>query len=173
MLLYYFSAPFALTFFSTFVIYAYFTFKYSDDKRNQDIKTQRSAEKRLNIILSEVVRNHENIKYYSAEKHEVNKYHEILKFLEEKALVTNKSLGTLNSIQRLIFGGGLTINLMLGVDYVKRGFIQVGDVVLIQTLMLQLFNPLNMLGMMYRAVTESYVDLKYFIRLMNEKPWIV
>ena len=59
---------------------------------------------------------------------------------------------------------------MLAAYYAKKGLVAVGDVVLIQTLMLQLFNPLNMLGMMYRVVTESFVDLKYFIKLMNEKP---
>lgn len=76
-----------------------------------------------------------------------------MKFLEERALITNKSLGILNSGQRIIFGTGLTINLMLAAHYAKRGLVAVGDVVLIQTLMLQLFNPLNMLGMMYRVVT--------------------
>lgn len=43
MLLYYFSTPFALTFLSTFAVYAYFTFKYNDDKRNSDIKTQKDT----------------------------------------------------------------------------------------------------------------------------------
>jgi ATP-binding cassette subfamily B protein len=103
----------------------------------------------------------------------VNKYHEILRLLEKRALITNSSLGILNSVQRVIFGGGLTANMMLAAHYVKKEIMQVGDVVLIQTLMLQLFNPLNMLGMMYRSVTESYIDLKCFIRIMNEKPWIV
>ena len=58
MLLYYFSVPFALTFISTFGLYAYFTFKYNDDKRNSDIKIQRNAEKKLSTVLSEAVRNY-------------------------------------------------------------------------------------------------------------------
>ena len=61
---------------------------------------------------------------------------------------------------------------MLAAYYIKLGLMQIGDVILIQTLMLQLFNPLNMLGMMYRSVTESYIDLRSFVRLMNEKAWI-
>jgi ATP-binding cassette subfamily B protein len=87
--------------------------------------------------------------------------------LETRALITNKSLGILNSGQRTIFGSGLTANMILAAHYVKKGIIQVGDVVLIQTLMLQLFNPLNMLGMMYRSVTESFIDLKCFVGIMN------
>jgi ABC-type transport system involved in Fe-S cluster assembly fused permease/ATPase subunit len=58
MLLYYFSTPFALSFFSTFMLYAYFTFRYSDDKRNEDIKVQKNTEKKLNLVLSEAIRNY-------------------------------------------------------------------------------------------------------------------
>ena len=58
LLFYYFTYPFALTFCSTFMLYAYFTFKYSGDKRNDDIKLQKFNEKKLNVILSEAIRNH-------------------------------------------------------------------------------------------------------------------
>ena len=72
-------------------------------------------------------------------------------------MLTAKSLGVLNTAQRCIFGVGLTFNMILAAHYVQTGFLTVGDLIMIQTLMLQFLNPLFFLGTMYRSFIDTFV----------------
>lgn len=68
-----------------------------------------------------------------------------------------KSLGILNTVQRVIFGVGVTFNLMVGAYFVQKGLMSTGDVIMIQTLMLQFLNPLFFLGSSYRNFMDTFV----------------
>lgn len=68
-----------------------------------------------------------------------------------------KSLGILNTVQRVIFGVGVTFNLMIGAYFVQKGLMSTGDVIMIQTLMLQFLNPLFFLGSSYRNFMDTFV----------------
>ncbi len=69
-------------------------------------------------------------------------------------------MGVLNTVQRFIFGGGLTFNLVLAAYYTQKGLMSTGDIIMIQTLMMQFLNPLFFLGTMYRSFTDTFVDVR-------------
>ena len=71
-----------------------------------------------------------------------------------------RTLGVLNSVQRAIFGAGLTFNLILAAYYTQKGILSTGDIIMIQALMMQFLNPLFFLGTMYRSFTDTFVDVK-------------
>lgn len=75
-------------------------------------------------------------------------------------MVTQKGLGILNTAQRFIFGGGLTFNMILAAYYTQKGMMSTGDIIMIQTLMMQLLSPLFFLGSMYRSFSDSFIDVK-------------
>ena len=82
---------------------------------------------------------------------------------------TQISLGVLNTAQRFIFGIGLTFNMILAAYYVQKGILSTGDLIMIQTLMLQFLNPLFFLGTMYRTFTDTFVEVKELYDTM-ERP---
>lgn len=71
-----------------------------------------------------------------------------------------RTLGILNTVQRFIFGAGLTFNMLLAVKYTQSGILSTGDIIMIQTLMMQFLNPLFFLGTMYRSFTDTFIDVK-------------
>jgi ATP-binding cassette subfamily B (MDR/TAP) protein 7 len=75
-------------------------------------------------------------------------------------------LGILNTAQRFIFGGGLTFNMILAAYYVQKGVLSTGDLIMIQTLMLQFLTPLFFLGTMYRNFTDSFIEVRELYETM-------
>lgn len=82
---------------------------------------------------------------------------------------TKVGLGILNTAQRFIFGTGLTFNMILAAYYVQKGFLTIGDLIMIQTLMLQFLNPLFFLGTMYRTFVDTFIEVKELYNIM-ERP---
>jgi ABC-type transport system involved in Fe-S cluster assembly fused permease/ATPase subunit len=72
-------------------------------------------------------------------------------------MTAQRSLGILNTIQRMIFGAGITFNLIVGAYFVQRGMMSTGDVIMIQTLMLQFLAPLFFLGSTYRNFVDTFI----------------
>jgi ABC-type multidrug transport system fused ATPase/permease subunit len=77
------------------------------------------------------------------------------------------SLGILNTAQRGIFGAGLTFNMMLAAYYTQLGLLTTGDIIMIQSLMLQFLSPLFFLGSMYRSFNENLIDINKINRIVN------
>ncbi len=71
-----------------------------------------------------------------------------------------RSLGILNTVQRTIFGVGITFNLIVGAYFVQKGAMSTGDVIMIQTLMLQFLSPLFFLGSTYRNFVDTFVEVR-------------
>lgn len=95
------------------------------------------------------------------------RYQEALKEYYSKNYVVQHSLGVLNTVQRAIFGAGLTANMMLAAHYVQRGILTTGDIVMIQTLMLQFLGPLFVLGSMYRSFEDNLIDIRKITDIME------
>ena len=76
------------------------------------------------------------------------------------------SLGVLNTLQRVIFGTGLTFNMILAAYYVQIGLMTTGDIMMIQTLMLQFLSPLFFLGTMYRVFEDNLIDIRKIKSIM-------
>ncbi len=72
----------------------------------------------------------------------------------------------LNSVQRFIFGSGLTFNMMLAAYYTQLGLLTTGDIMMIQSLMLQFLTPLFILGSMYRSFNDNLIDINKINAIM-------
>ena len=168
MLLYYSSPLFALSFVACYSMYAVFTVRYSDYRRKY-IKEFRETEKHIDFVTSETFSNFYNVKYFQREEAELQKYRESLSNYYAKNYKVQFSLGVLNTMQRVIFGTGLTFNMILAAYYVQIGLLTTGDIMMIQTLMLQFLSPLFFLGTMYRAFDDNLIDIRK-IRSIMETP---
>lgn len=85
----------------------------------------------------------------------------------DKNYEVQQGLGVLNTIQRLIFGTGLTFNMMLAAYYTQMGLLTTGDIMMIQTLMLQFLGPLFILGSMFRSFEDNLIDIRKITTMMQ------
>lgn len=116
--------------------------------------------------------NYETVKYFNNEEYEVNRYANTL-FRWEQALVKSTvTMSLLNFGQASIIAIGVTLIMMFAADGVVSGEMTIGDLVLVNALMLQLFVPMNMLGIVYRQITYALADMDLLTKLLNEKPEI-
>ncbi len=117
-------------------------------------------------MTSETFSNYFNVKYFQKEEEELKKYQKSIEVYYDKNYGVQESLGTLNTVQRLIFGTGLTFNMMLAAYYTQKGLLTTGDIMMIQTLMLQFLGPLFILGSMFRSFEDNLIDIKKITSMM-------
>jgi ATP-binding cassette subfamily B protein len=113
--------------------------------------------------------NFETVKYFNNENHEFNRLDTSLEKYEYAANKNRMSLSLLNVSQTLIIMTGITIMLVLSVFEIKNNAISVGGFVVINAYMLQLYQPLNFLGTIYREIRQSLIDMENMFNLLNEK----
>lgn len=120
--------------------------------------------------------NYETVKYFNNESYEASRYDDSMKQWEKAAVRSTTSLGLLNSIQGLIIAIGITILMFMAADGVADGDMTVGDLVMVNAFLLQLFIPLNFLGFVYREIRHSLADMERMFDLLktdaevNDKP---
>lgn len=120
--------------------------------------------------------NYETVKYFNNESFEADRYDFFLKKYEVAALKTSTSLALLNFAQNAIFSGGLVVVMCLAAAEIQKGKMNVGDLVLANTLLFQLSVPLNFLGSVYREIKQGLVDMQLMFSLLclksniTEKP---
>jgi len=117
--------------------------------------------------------NYETVKYFNNEQMESDYYHNKLDLWQGAGLKTQISLSALNFGQGAIVTIGVTAIMILSAKEVASGNITIGDLVLINTLMLQLFIPLSILGSVYRQLQYSLADMDLVIKLLDKTPEIV
>lgn len=117
--------------------------------------------------------NYETVKYFNNEAMEVSNYNEQLKLWGGAGQKTQVSLSALNFGQGAIVTVGVTIIMILAAKSVAAGEITIGDLVLINAMMLQLFIPLSILGSVYRSLQYSLADMDLVIKLLEKTPEIV
>jgi ABC-type transport system involved in Fe-S cluster assembly fused permease/ATPase subunit len=114
--------------------------------------------------------NFETVKYFGNEAMESRRFDSAMARYEQAAIKTYYSLGVLNSGQSLIFTIGMTIVMWLAARGVMHGTHTVGDFVMINAIMIQLYMPLNFMGMVYREIKQGLVDLETMFALLQEHP---
>ena len=114
--------------------------------------------------------NYETVKYFANEDYEARRYDEQLGRWQAAAEKSWFALGLLNGAQAIVIASGLTVLMWLAASEVAAGKMTVGDLVLITTLLIQLFVPLNILGMMYRDIKQALTDMQRMFELIGEKP---
>ncbi len=116
--------------------------------------------------------NYETVKYFNNEEHEARRFDASLRAYEEAAVHSRSSLSLLNVGQGALIAAGLTAIMMMAGAGVVDGSMTVGDFVLVNTYMIQLFLPLNFLGFVYREIKRSLADLEAMFRLLDAEPEI-
>lgn len=111
--------------------------------------------------------NFETVKYFGNEQYEAIRYDENLKKYAQAAVKSQKSLALLNFGQQTIIGIGLICILGLASSGVAKGTMTIGDLVLVNVLMIQLYIPLNFLGVLYREMKQSLADIDRMFALLD------
>ncbi len=112
--------------------------------------------------------NYETVKYFGNEEFEARRYDENLRSYETAAVKNEASLGVLNIGQSLIIAAAVTALMLLTAEGVVNKSLTLGDLVLVNGLLIQLYIPLNFLGMVYREIKQSLLDLDRMFRLLSE-----
>ena len=134
--------------------------KYRREMNKQDNQANTKA---IDSLL-----NFETVKYFGNERFEFDRYDQSLKFYENAAVKSQGSLMVLNAGQQLIIGLGTIAILVLAAKGVTEGRYTVGDFVMVNTYMLQLFIPLNFLGFVYREIKQSLLDMGRMFGILEE-----
>ncbi len=125
---------------------------------------------RANTRAIDSLLNYETVKYFNNEQFEARRYDENLAQWEKAAIRNQTSLGLLNFGQGAIIAIGTTALLILAADGVVKGEMTLGDLVLINAYLLQLFMPLNFLGFVYREIKHSLADMEKMFSLLENHP---
>jgi len=112
--------------------------------------------------------NYETVKYFGNEEFEARRYDTSLRKYENAAVRFESSLGLLNIGQSLVIAAAVTALMFLAADGVASGALTLGDLVLVNALLIQLYIPLNFLGMVYREIKQSLLDMDKMFRLLGE-----
>ena len=111
--------------------------------------------------------NYETVKYFGNEQYEAQRYDKSLIEWEEMALKSQRSLGLLNGAQALVIAIGVTLMVLRAANGVVEGTLTLGDLVMVNAFLLQMFQPLSFLGVMYRQIKESITDVERMFALLN------
>ncbi len=116
--------------------------------------------------------NYETVKYFGNEDHELSRYDASLKDWESQAVKSQTSLSALNFGQSVIIAIGVTVIMILAAQGVVDGSMTIGDLVLVNAFLLQLFIPLNFLGMVYSQLKHALADMHLMFDVLNKEPEI-
>jgi ABC-type transport system involved in Fe-S cluster assembly fused permease/ATPase subunit len=163
-----FNAWFAAITFISVVGYIVFTLLITEwrtkFRREMNARDSQANTKAIDSLL-----NFETVKYFNNEDHEARRYDEALAGYENAAVKSQVTLSLLNIGQGAIISVGLVIVMVMAAKGVKDGSLSIGDFVLVNSLLLQLFMPLNFLGFVYREIKSSLVDMEYMFRLLEQE----
>lgn len=114
--------------------------------------------------------NFETVKYFGNEEYEVKRYNDTLVQWEDAAVKSQTSMSVLNFAQSAVIAVAMTIIMILAVHEVNLGNMTIGDLVLVNAFLLQLFLPLNFLGIIYRQLKYSLADMDLLFKLLGRTP---
>ncbi|MCB1519115.1 MAG: ABC transporter ATP-binding protein/permease [Hyphomicrobiaceae bacterium] len=169
VLLIYFDIVYVAIVLSTVVLYMWFTFAASE-WRIQIRREMNDSDNDANTKAIDSLLNFETVKYFGNEELETRRFDAAMARYEHAAIRTYYSLGVLNSGQAAIFTIGMTLSMWLAARGVVAGTHTVGDFVMINAMMIQLYMPLNFMGMVYREIKQGLVDLETMFALLEENP---
>lgn len=150
----------------TVLLYFIFTYvltewraKYFKDMNNKDNSVVQKA--------TDALLNFETVKYFNAEAHEEDRYQTALSTYKTANIKVARSLVALNLAQSLIINLGLVINLYIAYSMIVNGTLQVGDFVMVNQYIIQIYQPLNILGSFWRWIRQAMVDVEQIFELMD------
>ena len=153
----------------TIGLYSFLTFKITE-WRNVFRKRMNQADNDVSTKMIDSLLNFETVKYFNNEAFEANRLDQSLEEYELAANQSRHSLSLLNIAQTFIIMLGITIMLVMSVYGIKSGEINIGGFVVINAYMLQLYQPLNWLGSVYREIRQALTDMENMFSLLEVAP---
>ncbi|MBJ7251593.1 MAG: ABC transporter ATP-binding protein/permease, partial [Acetobacteraceae bacterium] len=161
-----FAASFALTMLGTILAYVAFTLIFTNWRlrfRRQMNQTDEEA----NTKAVDSLLNYETVKYFGNEAHESRRYDDSMTRYESAYVKSETTLNMLNAGQATIMAVGLTITMLLAGRGIADGSMSIGDLVMVNTYLIQLYQPLNILGFAYREIKQGLTDMEQMFALLD------
>ena len=155
----------------TVAVYMGFTY-YATEWRINIRRRMNDSDNDANTKAINSLLNYETVKYFSAETREAERYDRSMARYEDASVKAYTSLAVLNAGQAVIFTGGLAAAMVLCAYGVERGTNTVGDFVMINAMMIQLYQPLNFMGMVYREIKQALIDIENMFSILAREPEI-
>jgi ATP-binding cassette subfamily B protein len=166
-----YDAVFTLIIFGSVAAYVAFTFAVTNWRMEYRLATNRYESQANNEAIESLI-NYETVKYFGNEALEVKRCDNTLDQWESNAVYSQASMSALNFGQAAIIAIGVTLIMFFAADEVLSGEMSIGDFVLVNAFLLQLFIPLGFLGMVYRQMRHSLADMDQLVKLLGEEPEI-
>jgi ATP-binding cassette subfamily B protein len=167
LIAYYFGWIYVVVVLVTVALYVAFTFWASEQRiairRDMNDSDTEAHAKAVDSLL-----NYETVKYFGNEAHEARRFDASMARYERAAIRTYTSLGWLNSGQAVIFTLGTVICMLLAARDVTAGTLTIGEFVMINAILMQLYLPLNFMGMVYREIKQGLIDIETMFALLHE-----
>jgi len=158
---------FAAITFITLIVYIAFTL-FVTEWRMVVRRSMNDLDSKANSRAIDSLLNYETVKYFGNEKYEALRYDENLQHWEVAAVRNTTSLALLNAGQSFIVAIGITALMLLAADEVVEGTMTLGDLVLVNVFMIQLYMPLHFLGFVYREIRHALADMEKMFSLLHE-----
>jgi len=157
---------FALVTFVTIVGYVWYTLTVTE-WRIKFRRRMNEADEEANTKAIDSLLNYETVKYFGNEAHEARRYDVALQAYEKAGVLSRTTLSALNIGQAFIIAIGVTIMMGMAAKGVLSGRMTVGDFVLVNAYLIQLYLPLNFLGTVYREIRQSLLDMEKMFQLLH------
>jgi ABC-type transport system involved in Fe-S cluster assembly fused permease/ATPase subunit len=172
VLLFHFDWRYVIIIMLTVALYVGFTF-YATEWRIGIRRKMNESDNDANTKAIDSLLNYETVKYFTAEEREAKRYDRSMARYEEASVRAYTSLAVLNAGQAVVFSIGLAAAMILCAVGVENGSNTVGDFVMINAMMIQLYQPLNFMGMVYREIKQAVIDIETMFAILARKPEIL
>jgi ABC-type transport system involved in Fe-S cluster assembly fused permease/ATPase subunit len=171
VLLFHFDWRYLAVILATVALYIGFTF-WATEWRINIRRDMNASDNDANAKAMDSLLNYETVKYFSADAREAERYDRSMARYEAASVKAYVSLTVLNAGQAIVFTIGLTAAMVLCVYGIQHGTNTVGDFVMINAMMIQLYQPLNFMGMVYREIKQAVIDIETMFGMLSRKPEI-
>src|SRR3982075_2376693 len=171
VLLWQFDWRYVLVTMITVVVFMYYTY-LATEWRIGIRRKMNDSDTEANTKAIDSLLNYETVKYFSAEEREATRYDRSMERYEGASVKTYTSLALLNTGQAVIFTAGLTATMVMCAIGVRNGTNTVGDFVMVNAMMIQLYQPLNFMGMVYREIKQAIIDIEKMFGVLRRNPEI-
>jgi len=155
----------------TVVIYMYYTY-IATEWRIGIRRKMNDSDTEANTKAIDSLLNYETVKYFNSEQREAARYDRSMERYEQASVKAYTSLAVLNTGQAIIFTAGLTATMVMCAFGVRSGRNTVGDFVMVNAMMIQLYQPLNFMGMVYREIKQAIIDIEKMFTVLSRNPEI-
>jgi len=171
VLMWHFDWRYVLAIMITVALYMTYTY-HATEWRIGIRRKMNDSDTDANVKAIDSLLNYETVKYFGAEEREAQRYDKSMARYEDASVKAYTSLAVLNAGQAVVFTGGLAAVMALCAYEIQAGTKTVGDFVLVNAMMIQLYQPLNFMGMVYREIKQALIDIETMFSILSREPEI-